>query len=79
MTMGRGHGGGSAYRQLTADRSVIGRRLLPGTARRVAGYGRPFRRDIVVFLVLTVIGASLVAATPLLLGRIIDEGVVPGD
>jgi ATP-binding cassette subfamily B protein len=79
MTMGRGHGGGSAYRQLTADRSVTARRLIPGTARRVAGYGRPFRRDIVVFLVLTVIGASLVAATPLLLGRIIDEGVVPGD
>jgi ATP-binding cassette subfamily B protein len=79
MTMGRGHGGGSAYRQLTADRSVTGRRLLPGTASRVAGYGRPFRRDIAVFLVLTIVGASLVAATPLLLGRIIDEGVVPGD
>ncbi len=80
MTMrGMGHGGGPAYRPFSKDRSVTEHRLREGTARRVWGYGRPFRRDIAIFLGLTVLGATLVAATPLLLGRIIDRGVIPGD
>lgn len=80
MTMrGMGHGGGPAYRPFSKDRSVTEHRLREGTARRVWGYGRPFRRDIAIFLGLTVLGAALVAATPLLLGRIIDRGVIPGD
>ncbi|MCE0487628.1 ABC transporter ATP-binding protein [Ornithinimicrobium sediminis] len=80
MTMrGMGHGGGPAYRQFSKDRSVTEHTLREDTARRVWGYGRPFRRDIGIFLALTVLGAGLVAATPLLLGRIIDRGVIPGD
>jgi ATP-binding cassette subfamily B protein len=80
MTMrGMGYGGGPAYRPFSKDRSVTEHRLREGTARRVWGYGSPFRRDIAIFLALTVVGAALVAATPLLLGRIIDRGVIPGD
>ncbi len=53
--------------------------LPKGTARRVLGYARPFTRIIVGFLLLTALGSATVVATPLLLKRLIDDGVIPGD
>lgn len=77
--MGMGRGPGATVRGFTRDRSVRDHRLREGTGRRVLGYGRPFRADITLFLVLTIIVAALGVATPLLLGRIIDHGVMPRD
>jgi ATP-binding cassette subfamily B protein len=71
--------GWHAMRSLTRDDSVKDRKLAPGTARRVLGYSRPFRREIALFLVLVVIDAALVVATPLLLREIIDKGITPRD
>ncbi|WP_114906356.1 ABC transporter ATP-binding protein [Ornithinimicrobium murale] len=79
MSMGMGNGPGATMRGFTRDRSVRDRRLQEGTGRRVLGYGRPFRSDITLFLILTIIVAALGVATPLLLGRIIDHGVIPQD
>ncbi len=62
---------------MTRDSSVKERKLAPGTARRVMSYAGPFRRMIVVFLVLTVIDSALVVASPLLLQRLVDDGVTP--
>ena len=42
------------------------------TLRRIAGFARPHRRRLAVFLVLSVIGAVLAVATPVLAGRVID-------
>ena len=39
--------GWQMMRSLTRDRSVGERKLAPGTARRVVGYARPFRRQII--------------------------------
>ena len=64
-------------RSLTRDSSVAQRKLAPGTGRRVLGYARPYKRQIVLFLVLVVVDAALVVATPLLLGQIVDKGVIP--
>ena len=66
-------------RTLSRDGSVRDVRLAEGTTRRVLGYARPQSRRIGVFLVLVVIGAVLVVATPLLLQRLIDDGVIAGD
>ena len=77
--MSMGFGRGPMVRSFTKDRSVRDHQLREGTGRRVIGYGRPFRGDIAVFLVLTIIVAALGVATPLLLGRIIDHGVIPQD
>ena len=66
-------------RTLSRDGSVRDVRLAEGTTRRVLGYARPQSRRIGVFLVLVVIGAVLVEATPLLLQRLIDDGVIAGD
>ena len=40
----------------------------PGTLQRVLGFARPFRREIIVFLLLTVVSAVIGVATPLLAG-----------
>ena len=71
--------GWMAMRSLTRDDSVKDRKLAPGTAKRVLAYARPFRREIVVFVVLVVIGAALVVATPLLLKDLVDRGIIPRD
>jgi ATP-binding cassette subfamily B protein len=74
------HGGGwGMMRSLTRDSSVAQRKLAPGTARRVIGYARPYKAHIVVFLILVILDSALVVATPLLLGQIIDKGVMPKD
>lgn len=62
---------------MTADPSVKHQKLKPGTIKRIAAFARPYRRQIVFFLVTVVIDAVLVVAGPLLLRRLIDEGVIP--
>src|SRR5690606_15885486 len=51
--------------------------LAPGTVRRIAGYARPYGKQIAAFLLLVVMGAGIVIANPLLMKAIIDEGIVP--
>jgi ATP-binding cassette subfamily B protein len=64
-------------RSMTADPSVKSQKLKPGTIKRILSYGNPYRLYISLFLVTVVIDALLVVATPLLLRRLIDEGVIP--
>jgi ATP-binding cassette, subfamily B, bacterial len=69
----------STLRSFARDGSVAEQKLAPGTVRRVATYARPYRRPIGFFLGLTIVDALLVVASPLLLQRLIDDGVTPGD
>ncbi|NLW99088.1 MAG: ABC transporter ATP-binding protein [Actinomycetales bacterium] len=64
---------------LTRDSNVRDVQLAEGTVRRVLGYARPHARAIAVFLVLVVVSSVLVVAIPLLLQRLIDDGVIPGN
>jgi len=74
-----GMGIGPAFRALRTDRSVADQRLARGTLRRVVGFAAPHRRPIAVFLVLTVLDAGLVVVNPLLVQRLVDHGIIPGD
>ncbi len=47
-------------------------RLRRGTTRRILRYARPYRRDILVFLITVVIAAGIGVATPLLAGHVIN-------
>jgi ATP-binding cassette, subfamily B, bacterial len=67
-----------ALRSYTRDGEVAKRKLAPGTFRRIIGFARPFRRELVAFLLLVTLGAGTVVATPLLLKVIIDNGVIAG-
>lgn len=73
------HGAGAAWRHLRSDRSVVNNRIERGTVRRVFGFARPHRRLITAFLTLTVIDAGLVVVNPLLVQRIIDDGILGKD
>ena len=68
----------STLRSYARDGSVAEQKLAPGTVRRVASYAGPYRRTIAIFLGLTVVDALLVVASPLLLLRLIDDGVDTG-
>ena len=71
------HGGmGPAFRNLRTDRSVVSQRLGKDTVKRVFGFARPYRRPITIFLVLTVIDAGLIVVPPLLLSKIVDDGIL---
>jgi len=71
------HAGWGMMRSLTRDPVVAQRKLAPGTAKRVIAYARPYKSQIGLFLVLVILDSALVVATPLLLGQIIDKGVIP--
>lgn len=59
--------------------SVTSTPLPKGTARRVLGYAAPFKGTIAAFLALVAVGSMTVVAVPLLLQRLIDDGVTPQD
>ncbi len=73
------HGVGPAWRHLRSDRSVVNNRIEGATVRRVFSFARPHRRLISIFLVLTVIDAGMVVVSPLLVQRIVDDGILAGD
>ena len=65
------------YRSMTQDQSVKNIKLQPGTLRRIIEFARPYKRSVFFFLVTVIIDAVLVITTPLLLSRLIDDGVIP--
>ena len=71
--------GRPSYRALVNDGSARGQSLPPGITRRILSYARPHWRSILLFLLVTSIGAGVVVANPLLLRAIIDQGIIPGD
>jgi ATP-binding cassette subfamily B protein len=51
---------------------VAQHRLSRGTTRRILRFARPYRRDIVVFLITVVLDACIGVATPLLAGHVVN-------
>jgi ATP-binding cassette subfamily B protein len=66
-----------AMRGFSRDPSVTKQRLKPGTVRRIAGYARPYRWDLIIFLLATALDAVVTVSYPVLLGVIIDKGIIP--
>jgi len=62
---------------MTADPSVKSQKLKPGTIKRIASYGKPYKTQLSIFMLTVVVEALLVVATPLLLRELIDKGVIP--
>src|SRR3954470_2939382 len=74
-----GAGAGAAWRHLRSDRSVVNNRIDRRTVGRVLRFAGPHRTLIAVFLAITVIDAATVVVTPLLVKRIVDDGIYQGD
>ncbi len=72
-------GMGPVWRHMRTDRSVANQKLARDTLRRVVGFARPHRGVIAVFVALTVVDAAMVVVTPLLVKKIVDDGILRGD
>src|SRR6516162_5003784 len=71
------HGPGfMMVRGFRMDSSITKQKLKPGTIRRIAGYARPYRWQLAVFLVVTAFDALITVVNPLLLRDIIDNGIL---
>ena len=77
--MAMGMGMGPVWRHMRTDRSAVETRLGRETVRRVLTFARPHRRNIGIFLALTVLDAMLVVVSPLLIQRIVDDGIAESD
>ncbi|MDT7573435.1 MAG: ATP-binding cassette, subfamily bacterial [Actinomycetota bacterium] len=76
MTVGPGHGGPmQMMRSFSRDPAVVDKKLAPGTARRIARFASPYKNQLIAFLVVIVIDAVVAVAPPLVLAKIIDDGI----
>ncbi len=68
--------GGPPWRHLRSDRAVVNTHIERETLRRVLSFARPHRRLIIAFLAFTVVDAGLVVVPPLLMQRLVDQGIL---
>ena len=76
MGMHMGMGGWGLMRSMRRDELMKQHRLTKGIVRRIAGFARPYRGALAVFLVLIVVDAVVGAVNPLLYRAIIDDGIL---
>lgn len=67
------------YRAMTRDRSVTERRIDRALIRRILGYARNYRVIISLYLVTLVLVSLLSVAQPLLVPRLVDQGISKGN
>ncbi|HEY9338155.1 MAG TPA: ABC transporter transmembrane domain-containing protein, partial [Kribbella sp.] len=61
------------------DTSVLEQKLAKGTLRRIVRFAKPYRWHITAFLLLVIVSAFLVIASPLLFKKIVDDGISKGN
>ena len=61
------------------DPSVTHQKLKPGTVRRIIGYAKPYKLWLALFLIGTILDSLITVVNPVLLGKIIDKGILPRD
>lgn len=67
------------YRSLTRDRSVANKKVNRALVWRILGYAANYRRFIVIFLILMVVASLLSVAQPLMIPRLVDDGINAGN
>ncbi len=69
------HASWMAMRSATMDSSVKNQKLKAGTFKRIVSFAKPYKFALGIFLFTVVIDALIMVATPLMLRRLIDDGV----
>ncbi|MGD0245010.1 MAG: ABC transporter ATP-binding protein [Streptosporangiaceae bacterium] len=59
------------------DDSITRQKVRPGTVRRILPYAKQYRWMLLLLMVFTALDAGIVVANPLLLGIVIDRGIIP--
>ena len=60
------------------DSSVVDRELPKGTWKRVLRFALPYRRDLIIFLVLVIADSLIGVVTPVLAGKVVNEITATG-
>ena len=74
-----GHANWEAYRSLAMNRPTRKGGVDRALVRRVLGYARPYRAIIAIYLVTLVLASLLSVAQPLMIPRLVDQGILKGD
>jgi ATP-binding cassette subfamily B protein len=69
----------SVWSMSRRDSSVVNKQIPPGTWGRIFRFARPYRADLLVFLVVVVLDALIGVATPVLAGRVVNEITAHGE
>src|SRR5690348_1416440 len=69
--------GGKAMMLLRLDDSITRQKVKPGTIRRIIPYARRSRWALILLLTATALDSGITVANPLLLGIVIDRGILP--
>jgi len=62
---------------LRLDDSITRQKVRPGTVRRIVPYAMKYRWMLALLLLVTALNAGITVANPLLLGMVIDRGILP--
>jgi ATP-binding cassette, subfamily B, bacterial len=65
--------GWEMLRSIRRKDDLAGRKVGRATAKRILTFARPYRRDIVVFLLAVIVDAVIGVATPVLAGRVVNQ------
>ena len=68
-----------AYRSLTRDPAVGRRKVNRALVRRILGYAGKYRSLIVIYLITLVFVSLLSVAQPLMIPRLVDDGINEGN
>ncbi|MCW2524689.1 MAG: transporter ATP-binding protein [Frankiales bacterium] len=63
----------AVMRSMRRDPQAGQAQLRAGTARRVFAFARPYRRDLILFTILTSLDALIGVANPILAGRVVNQ------
>jgi len=66
-----------ALRNASTDQSIKDQRLKAGTFKRIVSFAKPYKTQLIIFLLMVVLDALLTVSVPLILKQLIDKGVVP--
>jgi ATP-binding cassette, subfamily B, bacterial len=69
----------SVWSMSRRDSSVVNKQIPPGTWRRIFRFARPYRAELLVFLVVIILDALIGVATPVLAGRVVNEITAHGE
>jgi ATP-binding cassette, subfamily B, bacterial len=65
-------------RSFRRDPEVVQKKLAKGTVRRIFRFAAPYKKWLITFLVIILVDAVVGVLNPLILKKIIDDGVAPG-
>jgi len=63
-------------RSLIKDKNVTKHKIAPGTIKRILKFAAPYKKLLIIFLIVVIIDSAIGAANPLILREIIDKGIL---